>query len=610
MGEDSDNSGGQSDDSLQVNASDETAYRTVPMPMAQSDDEIPTNPTQAVEDEIDFDAETTNQMEARKRPDVAAPDDETGYIDARGLGVAPDGATTKLPATTVMAEVSGTRPAFDDVDTGVEHRRDDAIVRRVVLPNVAPSREPPLDPTRPSLLIAKPVLPNELPQGGPDSRPQLSQPTQGAQIIAPTPVRPKAATGLKPWVAPSGFWRKRGNTKASPVSAVPIDPAELADRGKRAFVVAGVTTVVWIVALIALAVMSWMDPNDAILFALLSILPTTVVVGWLSRPEDREPRIDDLKILARPLAASLLVMLVASLPWQLGEFRLAMRSFADQSPSISAKVLGDRSDAVGMAECRRIIAAYPRAGVADLLAAGLVGRPDVARACIAGAGDVAPLVSGALVGIWAGALADKRTSTDGACQVAKSMTALDRPPGEVETRLLSCIMTAPPEVRTCCGDALAAAHNGGTPDWVARVEAEPSYVPDEPTAASLLALTFGSPQVSDAQKEIVKRAGFEGAPAQRMAIVFACAASKAGANLGGEFVGSLGRCAIDPEKYTRSREVWLEVCSRAQDRVIRRRQDPRESLCQAAMAVGVEGAAASANSSVAEGVERARASGR
>lgn len=332
------------------------------------------------------------------------------------------------------------------------------------------------------------------------------------------------------------------------------------------------------------ALARWSTPNEVMgVGILLMIIGAIVTVGFVLPREN--VRLMDIKGALVPTGINLALVLIAALCWQLGSIRSALRPFASEAATMSQRVLEDRSNAVAVDECVRLFDKLDARAFREVMVTSLVGRRDVASDCFARLDTKQQAqLSGLLANTWHEQLMTEGIDGGRACELADSLITLDRPTGDIETRLLACVLTAKStNVQSCCGVSLVKRVATANENWVASIQAGDELdASDESTAAGLMTLAFHQQGVTGSQQEFVNAAKFDGAAGRRLALTFACDSLQGGAErLSMHFAASLGKqCPINEATVPRSREIWADVCEEALSRV-GNAVEPSKALCAA-----------------------------
>ncbi len=360
--------------------------------------------------------------------------------------------------------------------------------------------------------------------------------------------------------------------------------------------------------MLALALGRWSTPGAVMALTLLAMVVCAAVTAGVVLPQN-EVRLSGIRRAFLPMGISVALNLIVGLGWQLGVVREALRPLASSAPEMSALVLADDSLNVAVAECVRLTSKLDSRAYRNTLVEGLAGRTDLSLACLRALDSAgADNLSSILADRWHGELVGGGVDGDHACDLANSLVMLPRPAGELETRLLTCVLAGPTvAVESCCGVALVKHVASADANWVATVQRNNEYIPDEKTAEGLMTLAFHQMGVTTSQREFVKAANFNDVPGRTLALSFACEALQNGATgLSKHFAASLGECAIDESRVPRSREVWNEVCDIAMARVAKKKVEPARALCDATRVALVSQAVADAARIVAQASKNRR----
>lgn len=544
------------------------AARTNPMPAVSA--EPPTDPVHDVPPAIEgFDIPTTEM----RRPDTTAdPDDETGYVPALQSGLV-EPPTTELQRDEFRAHLrdpSEDQTLTEDNETRERMAADLGVLRRTAPPATVGTTVKPPPPAvagPPNSTRAAPLLP------------VASQ----SQDAAPRPLPENRSRFVRAFWKSESFWQVRPPTEAALVKEL---PAAFAARMRRATIAAVIGGLLGGVLVLLIARGNWLEPFDVLFLSLLAVLPVAVVVGAVGRPLERPPTVHDARALLPSLGAGAVLLLVVPLPWQLGFVRELLRPAHDDL-AMTRAMLSDRSDGVALAECVAVGARFTSKEIVEAIASGLRERPEVAVQCLQALPDVADQLGARLVETWSEGVIDAQVPAEQACDSARALLTMTRPPGEVELPLLACIGAAPAAAQTCCGEALQS-RTAQDPKWVGAVTAQRSPVPDARAAGAILELAFGTADRGDASRQLVKQAGIERPAAQEMALALGCAATRDGAAPGDGFVVALQGCAINAAELPRDQAFWADVCARADEPAARRTSDPRQRFCAAATRAAAE----------------------
>lgn len=421
--------------------------------------------------------------------------------------------------------------------------------------------DPPM--TAPAVLLHPP----------PDEPP--TQPRPAIRLPEQKPSSPDQRGKSAFWKRDS-FWNPKQATQPASLLRVPISEDAFLARERDAFKIALAGSFFGAVVALAIAMSTWMAPLKVIVLAITCAIPMAAVTGWFTRPDDLDNfSIDDLKILVRPVALGTAVLLVFTLPWQLGVVRSLLRPFAANTAAMSLEVLQDRSETVATNECVRIA---PNPERVRALAEGLPGRVEVTRACFERVTDQPGAAARDVLGQWRPLMVAPTVDKERACDMAKSAAALPLPPWELRSTFVDCVVEAGTEVQDCCGKALAGINDG-------TITAPPDdYVPAEAAASSWLQFSLGS--LSDRQQKIRESSGLDTRMAQGAAIDFACRAADQGMSMGPAFVSALKSCGIGADTPTDT-AYWQRVCASMRERhAAQKDRTKARALCDAAKSGG------------------------
>ena len=356
--------------------------------------------------------------------------------------------------------------------------------------------------------------------------------------------------------------------------------------------------------LLSVALGTWATPAEMMTWTLLAMVLSAGLVAGVVLPHD-DLRVDGLRRAFIPMGIAVTATLAAGLAWQLSPVRSNLREFASLSPEMARDVIDDKSATVATQECVRVAAKYEFEAWREILVDKLVDRRELTDRCLSElSSDSARNVTAALAKRWEEETLDAATNTDRACAAAQAIAVLDRPPGEVEARLLSCSLAAPTEaVQSCCGEVLIT-RAAGSDEWMGKVLGLQDYSADAETAAGLLGLAFHRDGVTEAQKRMAEGAHFDGPVAQTTALTLACGALESdAAGLPKHFTASLGSgCQVDVTALPKSRELWVDGCADALE-LIESGTAPQAALCSAARSAVVHFAVDAASRIVVNAAE-------
>lgn len=363
--------------------------------------------------------------------------------------------------------------------------------------------------------------------------------------------------------------------------------------------------------LLVYALGRWASPVELMMWTLAAMVLCAGLIGGVVVPRDVSFRLRNLRGGLMPMGIAVALPLIAGLSWQVAPVRAELRAFAPDSTQISGRVLDDGNRSIVLDECERIAPRYDSRSWRDLLFDSLIGHPEITAQCLARVdAELGAKLNAELLHAWHTRLMKGGMTEAESCQTTKSLTSLSLPPGEVQWRLMSCVLDGDPAAQGCCGPALAG-QTANHADWLEQLSAR--YDPkDERTSAGLIALAFHQQGITENQLLFASSASFEGVRGRKFALSLACDSVRAGeGTIGSHLRASLeGHCPIRLGELRDSRELWLNVCELAMDDLASGGSEPREVLCSsttsAVMIAAVDEASRAIHHGAASRAESAR----